>query len=576
MGAARGTGLDMYTMRQGPRRKVCPFPRAFPDSFPQMTPQQLIDQALSHHRQGNVAEAERLYRAALKSNGRNATLLYLLGVALAQQGRNGEALPFLGQSIAINPQMPDALFARAQLLLAAGRAAEALADIERGRMLAPANPAMLMAEGDVLSALGRFESALQAYDRALALAPGNPQVLNNRGNALRQLGRSHEALESYDQALRLKPDYFDLLYNRAVLLRQLERFEAALANYEAALRLQPDSLHALMGRARTLHDLGRTDAAIESYRQILAQSDSAEAANGLAELLYSQDAIEDAFRMFRARAERAHGPAGSPLPAPSPNPPHRDKHDKEQAAHLADLLDRPAQELSFHLDAGARVSGGAVNANIPRQEIERQWQTQRPQIIVVDDLLTQEALTALRRFCEASTIWQKTYDAGYLGTTPETGFACPLLAQIAEEFPRALPEVFRAHPLKYLWAFKYDSTLAGINIHADFAAVNVNFWITPDEANLDPESGGLVVWDKAAPLGWDFEKYNTDEGAIRRFLTEAGAKPVTIPYRANRAVIFDSDLFHETDGLSFKEGYQNRRINVTLLYGEREKHTQNG
>jgi tetratricopeptide (TPR) repeat protein len=534
-----------------------------------MTPQQLIDQALAHHRQGNLAEAERLYRAALKGDRRNAMLLYLLGVVLAQQGRGGEALSVLSQSIAINPQMPDALFARAQLLLAAGRAADALSDIERGRMLQPANPAMLMAEGDVLSELGRFENALQAYDRALALAPANPQALNNRGNALRQLGRLPQALESYDQALRLKPDYFDLLYNRAMLLRQLGRLDAALANYEAALRLQPNSLNALMGRARTLRDLGRTDAAMESYRQILAQSDSAEAANGLAEVLYSKGAIEDAFRMFRERAERAHGPTGSPLPAPSPNPPHRAKHDREQAAHLAGLLDRPAQGLSFYLDAGARVPGDAVNRGIPREEIQHQWQTARPQIIVVDDLLSPEALAALRRFCETSTIWQKTYDAGYLGTTPETGFACPLLAQIAEEFPRALPEVFRAHPLKYLWAFKYDSTLCGINIHADFAAVNVNFWITPDEANLDPDSGGLIVWDKAAPLDWDFEKYNTDEGAIRRFLTEAGAKPVTIPYRANRAVIFDSDLFHETDRLSFREGYQNRRINVTLLYGER-------
>jgi len=537
-----------------------------------MTPQQLIDQALAHHRQGNLAEAERLYRAALKGEGRNAMLLYLLGVALAQQGKTDEALPMLSQSIAINPQMPDALFARAQLLLAAGRAADALGDIERARPLAPANPTMLVTEGNALSELGRFENALQAYNRALALAPGNPQVLNNRGNALRQLGRSREAMESYDQALRLKPDYFDVLHNRAVLLRQLGRFDAALANYEAALRLQPASPHALMGRARTLRDLGRTDAAMESYRQILAQSDSAEAANGLAELLYSQGSIEEAFRMFRARAERTLGPAGSSLPAPSPNPPHRAKHDREQAAYLAALLDRPAQNFSFHLDAGARVPGGAVNASIPREEIQHQWQTARPQIIVVDDLLTQEALTALRRFCETSTIWQKTYDAGYLGTTPETGFACPLLAQIAEEFPRRLPEVFRVHPLKYLWAFKYDSSLAGINIHADFAAVNVNFWITPDEANLDPESGGLIVWDKAAPLDWDFDKYNTDEGAIRRFLTEAGAKPVTIPYRANRAVIFDSDLFHETDRLSFKEGYQNRRINVTLLYGEREKH----
>jgi hypothetical protein len=27
----------------------------------------------------------------------------------------------------------------------------------------------------------------------------------------------------------------------------------------------------------------------------------------------------------------------------------------------------------------------------------------------------------------------------------------------------------------------------------------VNFWITPDEANLDPEGGGLVIWDRRTP-----------------------------------------------------------------------------
>jgi Family of unknown function (DUF6445) len=43
-----------------------------------------------------------------------------------------------------------------------------------------------------------------------------------------------------------------------------------------------------------------------------------------------------------------------------------------------------------------------------------------------------------------------------------------------------------------------------------------------------------------------------------------------VRYRANRAVIFDSDLFHETDRIAFKEGYLNRRINITMLYGKRE------
>ena len=42
-----------------------------------------------------------------------------------------------------------------------------------------------------------------------------------------------------------------------------------------------------------------------------------------------------------------------------------------------------------------------------------------------------------------------------------------------------------------------------------------------------------------------------------------------MPYRANRAVIFNSELLHQTNKVRFKPGYANRRINVTLLYGER-------
>jgi hypothetical protein len=136
------------------------------------------------------------------------------------------------------------------------------------------------------------------------------------------------------------------------------------------------------------------------------------------------------------------------------------------------------------------------------------------------------------------------------------------------------PTVFTLHPLTQLWAFKYDSQLPGIGIHADAAAINVNFWITRDEANLDPTSGGLVIWDKAAPLDWDFIKYNTDTTAAREFLAQAGATSVTVPYRSNRAIIFDSNLFHETDRIAFKEGYLNRRINITLLYGRRERATK--
>jgi len=250
-------------------------------------------------------------------------------------------------------------------------------------------------------------------------------------------------------------------------------------------------------------------------------------------------------------------------------PEHKARHDQEQRDYLKGVLGTAGGAPAFHLEEGGRLAGRAVNPDRSAGEVAAQWAQSSPQIAVIDDLLTGEALEALRRFCWRSTIWHKVYPNGYLGAMPEQGFACPLLAQIDEELRSTYPSILGQEALLRCWGFKYDSRLGGINLHADFAAVNVNFWITPDEANLDPDSGGLIIWDTPAPLDWSFARYNGAGQTVREFLDQAGAKSVTVPYRANRAVVFDSDLFHETDRIVFKEGYLNRRLNITMLYVER-------
>jgi hypothetical protein len=176
-----------------------------------------------------------------------------------------------------------------------------------------------------------------------------------------------------------------------------------------------------------------------------------------------------------------------------------------------------------------------------------------------------------------STIWFQVKKSGYLGAYLKEGLANPLIIKIAEELRKKFPKIFKDHPINQIWAYKYDSRakntnspLRGINVHADFAAINVNFWITPNEANLNPESGGLIVYDVEAPKDWDFKTYNNNEQKIREELKKSKGNTKVIPYNENRAVIFNSNLFHETDSYEFKVGYENRRINVTLLYGRRE------
>jgi hypothetical protein len=297
-----------------------------------------------------------------------------------------------------------------------------------------------------------------------------------------------------------------------------------------------------------------------------------EALNNLGSVIVESGRFAESFPWYRRHAELVYGAPANSAPGREPIPPHKARHDQEQREYLnAGKSAGGAAVANFHLEAGDRVTGRAISPDSSHGDIGARWQNSSPQIAVIDNLLTDDALDKLRQFCWRSTMWSKAYANGYLGATPAHGFACPLLAQIADELRSTYPAILGEHPLYQWWGFKYDSRLKGINIHADFAAVNVNFWITPEEANLDPESGGLVIWDKAAPLDWGFAQYNSPNAGktIREFLAQNGAKSVTVPYRTNRAVIFDSDLFHETDRIAFKEGYLNRRINITMLYGKR-------
>ena len=398
--------------------------------------------------------------------------------------------------------------------------------------------------GCILEDEGRTAEAAQAYRAALAADPRHAKAHNNLGGLLQGMGSTDEALACFETARRLDPSLWEPHYNIGNLHKLAGRLESAVVPFQEATRRKRgagaaagnDSTFTQTSRSKLRHDTEQLRYLLQ--RGALAQDHR----RGVAELESALTELAPAF-------ERGHL---ADIPA-------------ALRARLAPWYNR----LLNYYDAPA-LDGPAVNPALDWKRVEADYARNVPGIVWVDDLLTPRALAGLRRFCLDSTIWfDCTYGGGYLGAYVEEGFICPLLAQIARELPLALPGIFSSHQLTHLWAYKYDSTLTGIGVHGDFAAVNVNFWITPDDANLDPARGGLVVWDKEAPGDWDFEAYNKDVPRIERFLAETGARPVTVPYRQNRAVIFNSDLFHRTDDFRFRDGYENRRINVTMLYGTR-------
>lgn len=75
----------------------------------------------------------------------------------------------------------------------------------------------------------------------------------------------------------------------------------------------------------------------------------------------------------------------------------------------------------------------------------------------------------------------------YVGAYVNEGLGSEVLLRLAEELKAGLPSALAGHRLAHLWAYSYGGSGVGISLHADFAAVNVNLWLTPDEANLAPE-----------------------------------------------------------------------------------------
>jgi protein O-GlcNAc transferase len=195
-----------------------------------------LREAVALHRAGQLTEAERLYRDALRRQPGNFDAAHLLGVIAHQRGEYDEAIRLIDAALAINQSA-------------------AIAHNSRGA---------------ALKELGRNEEALANYDHAISLKPDYAEAFNNRGVALRALKRLEEALASFRQAVALKPDFAEAYYNRGNVFSALKRYEAALADYDRAIALKPHYAEAFSCRGAMLKELKRLPEALASYDRALA------------------------------------------------------------------------------------------------------------------------------------------------------------------------------------------------------------------------------------------------------------------------------------------------------------------
>jgi tetratricopeptide (TPR) repeat protein len=447
--------------------------------------------------------------------------------------------------------------------------------------LPPGFPGLTMPQLDTLLAealshhrAGRLAEAEAAYTDALALAPARAAIRHNLAVLAAERGDHADALTHLDAVIAAEPAYAAAHYNRGVALQKLGRMREAIAAMTTSVGLEPGNYdaHRALGFLRLAG--GERDRALDHLARTyeLRRGEDRDG-SALASITHAsrRKLVHDAAQLRHIAGVKRDGKRFELL-ARAYDMVARELPEERIVALSSEQLDMLGEDYNcaIHIAAAPAIDGPAVSPTLDRVRIGRDLagETGQGGATFVDGLLTPPALARLRRYLLESTIWHDfSHIGGFVATYLEDGLACPLVLQIADELRAALPDVLGPYPLSQAWAFKGLEGSAAVAAHADDARWSVNLWLTPDAANLDPASGGLVVCRTPPPADWEIRGYDADAAEIDAFMARHAADSLAVPYGENRAVLFEARLFHRSDAPSFAPEYVNHRINLTLLYG---------
>ena len=227
--------------------------------------QRAMKQAVEHHQAGRLAEAEPLYREALKHEPKHPHALQLLGLLAYQSNRHALAVEMLKKAITAAPR-PEYLVNLSQAYRGLGDLKSCLETCRRAVQLGPAIPEAWNNLGTVLKDTNQTQEAMAAYQKALALRPNYAVTHSNVGNLLTQLGDAKGAEESLRRAIAIDPNYAEAYTNLAHLITRQGRLEEAVNLCRRAIQLKPSLGAAYTNLGTALHAQGLMDEGNEAYR----------------------------------------------------------------------------------------------------------------------------------------------------------------------------------------------------------------------------------------------------------------------------------------------------------------------
>jgi tetratricopeptide (TPR) repeat protein len=298
-----------------------------------------MEDALQHHRAGELARAGEIYAAILDVEPDQPDALHLSGVIAYQSGRQEAAIDLITRAIAIDPGQPSFYVNLGNALMEEDRLEEAIECYRKALQIAPASAEACYNMGNALRAQENPDDAIAWYQKALDLTPELPEAHNNLGAiwmarehfkaavgcyrkvvemrpddadaythlgvAFKGEGKWDDAATCYQKAIRLEPDAPEPYYNLGNLLHEQGRLKEAVAHFQEAVALKPDYIDAYDNLGKTWRDLGMLDEAMSCYeRSLQLDPDNAETRFDMATLHLLRGDLAEGWAGYESRFKR--------------------------------------------------------------------------------------------------------------------------------------------------------------------------------------------------------------------------------------------------------------------------------
>ena len=237
--------------------------------------------AQAHQQQGDLDDAEQIYREVLARQPDLPDAWRLLGMLASQQGKVNEAIDALHRAIELRDDKATWHFNLANCLRDSGDAPAAERVYRDALDRAPQLLGAQLNLGALLADLDRLEEAQPHYAAALALDPENAAVrgnlailaqkYNNRGVARSKAGELRAAADDFRQATKMTPDDETFRANLAAVLAQSDCAAEAIEVYRQTVAANPTDDQATLALANLEATEGNFAEAANAFDQAVAQ-----------------------------------------------------------------------------------------------------------------------------------------------------------------------------------------------------------------------------------------------------------------------------------------------------------------